>query len=94
MPKFYEKYIQLHSTYFTKSFSGKSLICKERAIKSAEKEEDAVNMGLKQTASPVFFIFLPTKVIFHKPHLLTYFWYDPIFAKNVQQLCSNEICRD
>ena len=39
-------------------FSGKSLICKERAIKTAEKEEDAQNKGLKLKADPVFFISL------------------------------------
>ena len=37
-------------------FSGKSLICKERAIQTQEKEKNDVERGLKTKADPVFFI--------------------------------------
>ena len=41
-----------------KFISGKSLISKEKALQTSEKEEDAENMGLKPKAVPVFFISL------------------------------------
>jgi hypothetical protein len=39
-------------------FPGKSLVCKEKAIKTADKEEEAENMGSKPKADPVYFISL------------------------------------
>ena len=39
-------------------FPGKTLLCKERAIETAEKEKYAENMGLKSKADPVYLLSL------------------------------------
>ena len=42
----------------TNIFSGKTLLCKEKAIDTDEKEDDATNMGDKSNADPVYYISL------------------------------------
>jgi hypothetical protein len=50
--------------YNTQYVLGKSLICKEKAIQTAEKEEHAENEGIKNKADPVFFLSLVEHQIF------------------------------